>query len=227
MPRRRATRSRLMISFASLTGVGIVHGSGRRRARWRMMRRLLRRYPEGGEERSGHRARGGARRRRALLAYEQARGREPEELGSLEPRPIVAGQVRSLRRDLHGHRDACRYHTCNRIRDAAGLSALTEREREREREREGEERLSGVGTVSVHSGGYHLWNTRSDKRGGRGRVGGGGRENDRSLIARNAAEVKPELKTNEHIYPGGRRGSGQRGSARRRETLRPSPSQRW
>jgi hypothetical protein len=117
MPRRQAARSRLMISFASLTGVGIVHGSGRRRARWRMMRRLLRRYPEGGEERSGHRARGGARRRRALLAYEQARGREPEELGSLEPRPIVAGQVRSLRRDLHGHRDACRYHTWNRIRD--------------------------------------------------------------------------------------------------------------
>jgi hypothetical protein len=47
--------------------------------------------------------------------------------------------------------------------------------------------------------------------GERGR--GGRRENDRSLIARNAAEVKPELKTNEHIYPGGRgrwRGRGRR-----------------
>lgn len=75
------------------------------------MLRRLRRYSERGEERSGYRARGDARRRRALLAYEQARGREPEELGSLEPRPIVARQVRGLRGDLHRHRDARRYHS--------------------------------------------------------------------------------------------------------------------
>lgn len=98
-------------SVVSLTGVGIVHGSGRRGARGLMLRRL-RRYPEGGEERSGHCARGDARRwRRALLAYEQTRGREPEELGSLEPRPIVARQVRSLRGYLHRHRDSRRYHS--------------------------------------------------------------------------------------------------------------------
>lgn len=92
-------------SVVSLTGVGVVHGGGRRCAGGLMLRRL-RRYPEGGEERTWHRARGGARWRRALLAYEQARGREPEELGSLEPRPIVARQVRGLRGNLHRHRDA-------------------------------------------------------------------------------------------------------------------------
>jgi len=92
-------------SVVSLTGVGVVHGGGRRCAGGLMLRRL-RRYPEGSEERSWHRARGGARRRRALLAYEQTRGREPEELGSLEPRPIVACQVRGLRGNLHRHRDA-------------------------------------------------------------------------------------------------------------------------
>lgn len=92
-------------SVVSLTGVGVVHGGGRRCAGGLMLRRL-RRYPEGGEERSWHHTRGGARRRRALLAYEQARGREPEELGSLEPRPIVARQVRGLRGNLHRHRDA-------------------------------------------------------------------------------------------------------------------------
>lgn len=92
-------------SVVSLTGVGVMHGGGRRCAGGLMLRRL-RRYPEGSEERSWHRARGGARRRRALLAYEQARGREPEELGSLEPRPIVTRQVRGLRGNLHRHRDA-------------------------------------------------------------------------------------------------------------------------
>lgn len=96
----------------SLTGVGRVHGSGGRRVRWLMLG-WLRWYPEGCEQRPGHCTGGGCRWRRALLADEQARGREPEELGSLEPRPIVACQVWSLRRDLDRHRDARRYHACN------------------------------------------------------------------------------------------------------------------
>lgn len=99
-----------LIDRGSLTGVGRVHGSGGRRVRWLMLLRWLRRYPEGCEQRPGHCTGGGCRWRRALLADEQARGREPEELGSLEPRPIVACQVWSLRRDLDRDRDAGRYH---------------------------------------------------------------------------------------------------------------------
>lgn len=102
----------LVMESVSLTGVGCVHGSGGRRV-GRLMLGWLRRYPEGCEQRPGHCTGGGCRWRRALLADEQARGREPEELGSLEPRPIVACQVWSLRRDLDRHRDARRYHAWN------------------------------------------------------------------------------------------------------------------
>lgn len=53
----------------------------------------------------------GQQRRRALLADEQARRREPEELRSLKPRPIITRQIRGLWRNLHWNWHACWYHT--------------------------------------------------------------------------------------------------------------------
>lgn len=118
---------RVAESGFSLTGVRRVHGGGGRRVGRLMLGHRLRRYPEGCEQRPGHCAGGGCRWRRALLADEQARGREPEELGSLEPRPIVARQVWSLRRDLDRDRDARRYHAWNRFKNLCFFSSFSTR----------------------------------------------------------------------------------------------------
>lgn len=102
------------VFFYSLTGIGIVHWCCCRSVvAGLMVLRNLCRYPERGEKRPGHSWWCRRWRWRALLANEQTRRREPEELGSLKPRPIITREVWCLRGNLHWHWDTCRYHTCN------------------------------------------------------------------------------------------------------------------